>query len=291
MQLVAFDYNFIPNIENSTEFSIYYKPITRIPADWYQECLNTAKYISSLADKPIAIAFSGGIDSEVVCRSFLSSNIPFTPIIFKHVDNANYHDITYALQFCNKNNLKPIILDFDVDEFLNEKIPKYIEQGYKNAHIFRYVQLFYLEIFSNMNFCGVLGGGEQIYCTANKQVSIKYDKGMLNSLEWIKEKNLCHFPYFFQTTPEIVAAYLKTDLINMLVQDERYFKEDLMYSVEKILVYHYYWQDMKKRPKFNGYENCSKKTFPVNSLLKEQYSTSNLFISVSTIKEQLQIES
>lgn len=77
----------------------------------------------------IILYLSGGLDSEFLGNVLLSMNKNFTPVIFVWKDSSNkilnFIDIKYAYQFCNKNNLKPVSIDLDLetlwksDEFIN----------------------------------------------------------------------------------------------------------------------------------------------------------------------------
>jgi len=59
-------------------FQISYKPANRKISkdDFYTECINTAKFIRASTDKELIVANSGGLDSEIVCRSFIAAEIP-----------------------------------------------------------------------------------------------------------------------------------------------------------------------------------------------------------------------
>jgi len=56
---------------------------TQEPMSWRQECVRAADLIYQSTDKQIVINFSGGIDSEIICMSFLLAEHPFKVHICK----------------------------------------------------------------------------------------------------------------------------------------------------------------------------------------------------------------
>ncbi len=87
---------------------------------FHSECVRAASLISAQAgQKRILIAMSGGMDSEVVARSFLEAKVPFEAVIFRYENESNLHDIKSAVDFCNSNNLKINFVDINVLEFLD----------------------------------------------------------------------------------------------------------------------------------------------------------------------------
>jgi hypothetical protein len=283
LENIAFDYSY--------PFSIKFKTISRLPKSWDEEVVETARYIKSKTPKPIIIALSGGIDSEVVCRAFLKAGIDFTVVTVKYKDNLNSHDIEYAERFCKKFNIKQTYIDMDPFDFYENGIQKYINEGYKSTNLFRYLQLFLLEIIDNMGGCAILGGGEQIYYDIDNIVQIEHPESLLVSLEWTQNKNSIHFPYFFQTTPELTAAYLNHELIKLLTADPKYYKCEWWpgYSAEKTILYHSVFTDMERRRKFNGFENINKFRNTKQTLLKEKFPVNLVYTPISLLRTQLGI--
>lgn len=67
--------------------------------------------------RPLIIPLSGGVDSECVAISCILGGVPFTPVIMKFAHKFNEFDIKWAFRFCAANNLKPIVLDLDLQSF------------------------------------------------------------------------------------------------------------------------------------------------------------------------------
>lgn len=272
-------------------FNLTYKPITREMDSWMLEIDNTTKNIAKSTTKPIFLCFSGGIDSEVVALSLIKNNIDFTILTVKHTEGTNSHDIHYTYEFCKKHNIKQVIVDLDVTEFFTNGIKDYIQQGYKAIRIFRYLQLFILETVEKMGGCAILCSGEQVYCNIEGEICLNRDLGYMMALEWCKNNNTLHYPYFFEQNSELFASYMKLDLIDYLIKDPTYFTNyiDNM-STEKIIIYHKYWPNMKKRNKYHGFERIHPLKNKMEAELRKLFpEIVPIFFPISKIKQQLGI--
>jgi len=284
MENVAFNYK--------SPMSINFKKISRPIKSWEEEAVSNARYIKSKTDKPIIVALSGGIDSEVVCRSFLRAGIDFSVLTIKHKNNSNEHDITYAEHFCKTFNIKQTIIDGDpFILFGNDNIENYIGHGYIANNIFRYLQLFLLKTIHEMGGCAVLGGGEQLYRNVDDVICLKYTEDFLLTLEWIKNNNTLHFPYFFQTTPEMMSSYLEHELVKLLTSNPKYYRcpENSGFSPEKVIIYHSAFSDMDRRRKYHGFENIVDFRLKQQKMLSDRFPQKILHIPISSIKLELGI--
>lgn len=107
---------------------------------------------------------SGGIDSEFVALAMLDAGIKFTPVIFRWINDQdqvfNIHDILYALDFCDKHNLQPLIRQVNIeklwtnDEFINMAV----ETNINSPHINTYVYMIEMMASEFPNSTHVMGG-------------------------------------------------------------------------------------------------------------------------------------
>lgn len=84
---------------------------------FHGELIRTTKLISRKHKEPMAVFFSGGLDSEIALRSWLESGAPFRPVIIRFNNNLNVDDVNQAIEFCQTTNLTPTILEFDPVKF------------------------------------------------------------------------------------------------------------------------------------------------------------------------------
>lgn len=284
--LVNFDYSY----ENG--FDINFHPLKRNLYNWYDEVYNTSLEIYKSTKKPIYVCFSGGIDSEVIVKTFIKNKIPFKVFIVKHNNSTNDHDIWHAITFCKENKLEFVISRIDFEDFLKNKIFEYAEKGYRAIRIFRYFQLFILEQIESMGGCAVLGSGEQVYCNIDNEICINMEQGHTMSLDWCKNNNTKHYPYYFMHNSELYASYMKLDLIELLLKTPSYFTNhrDNM-STEKMIIYHKFWPEMKRRNKFHGFEKILEIKNDTESKLRMMFpDIVPKFFPINKIKEQMNLK-
>jgi hypothetical protein len=275
------------------KFNIRFNPISRPLGTWRDEVIANAQYIRSMTDRDIAVALSGGIDGEVVCRAFLAANIHFKVLTVKHTAKTNDHDTRYADKFCREHDLEQIILDLDTEQFFTIDKERFVERGYHAHNLFRYLQLYIMSSAEDRGLTAVLGGGEQIYNAGGNEIYVKYHPDFTNSLRWCTDNQALHFPYFFQTTPEVTAAYIKHPLIKFMSQNPRYFESySERYSAEKTLVYHEAWPEMERRTKFHGFEHLLEMYSREHKKMVERFPDvgNRITIPLSQVKQQLNIE-
>ena len=272
--------------------SIVFDKIKRTPQSWREEILSTAKQISDNTDRPIVVSLSGGIDSEIIAKAFLELDIPFSAISFKHISNANNHDIQFAERFCKNNNIVHMIEEFSFEDFLFNKIEDYIKQGYRSTNIFRYLQIMILEYVEKVGGYAVMGAGNQLFFTANDRICTRYSTDLTVTTNWCKNNSTQHTPYFWMHNSELYASYMQEPLINHLLTDPNYFKTPLLNgaSLEKQIVYHAYWENMERRRKFSGFENVLALRIRKQKELSERFPEIDMLdIPVNIIKRQLGI--
>jgi hypothetical protein len=282
--------NFEYSCENNN-FNVIFKPVTREIDSWPSEIDNTAKLIAKETNKPLFLGLSGGVDSEIIADYLIKNNIPFTALIVKYGDGENFHDFKFAEEYCNKHNIKTYVINLDSVYFYTKTINKYIEKGYRATRIFRYFQLYMLEIVEKMGGCLILGSGEQVYDTIDQEIGMYFEPGYMLPFEWCKKNNTTHYPCFFMHNPEIYAAYMKIDLIKFLLQRPSFFvsSSDNM-SVEKTMIYQRYWPNMIRRNKFHGYEKMIDLKNQIEDNLRKLFpDVKPKFFSIKHIKEQLNI--
>src|SRR5262245_16344034 len=133
----AFEYG-LPS--EDVPFQLRFTAIRREPKPWKEEVYATARTIASTAGKPNWGAFSGGIDSEFVCRAFFDQGIHFSVLTLEHAGGTNRHDIKYAIKWCRERGVEQRVMPIDMRRFLEDDVPKYAED-YIASQPFRYLQI------------------------------------------------------------------------------------------------------------------------------------------------------
>jgi hypothetical protein len=279
--------------EKNNTFDMQFKKVTRPVGSFKEEAIRTAQYIQEHTDKPIYIAAGGGIDSELVCRAFMDAEIDFTVFTVKMINNLNHFDIKAANAFCEKHSLKQVTVELNPHDFFRNDIQKFIDAGYHSTGIYRYYQMYILEAINNLGGCCVFGAGETNYHNIDGEIKLPYKTELLSVLQWIKDSNNTHFARFFETTPEMSAAYHQDKLISFLSQDPMYFCNPhiLNFQPEKIILYHHHYPDMPRRYKYIGMEGIFplKKEVETNKLKPMFDHFLSIYIPLKTVKNQLGI--
>jgi len=207
----------------------------------------------------------------------------------KFNDDFNTQDISWAFKFCTENKITPIVLDVDILGFMSQGTRSYIDQGYKSHEVFRYLQLWLMEQAGQQGYSLVMGGREEAISRYKKRPAIRYDLGHIMSHEWNQATGNHHYPSFFETTPELMSAYLDSPVLKLICQDVNYFVSNpIGSSPEKILEFHRAWPEMKRRSKMNGFERLHHIKDKHQDLLKlHMPELIDLYIPVAKIRQQL----
>lgn len=237
---------------------IKFRPCTRPILSWREELSVAAKQnVAYAGGRPIYIMFSGGMDSEIVCRTFKELDIPFTALTYEYYNGANNdHDTYYAREWCANNGVEHLIRKIDIKEFVLNKIPTYMERGYGMSNIYRYMKLEYIE------HCEQELGGYCIQCDGTFTTYKSTLDGEIRAWwrlsdvsggpRWCKENSKLHNTHFFYTSPETAASYL----IHPIVKSQVFETNEHCHRVKK-QVYFTEFPDIAERPKYGGYEELN----------------------------------
>lgn len=150
-------------------------------------------------DKPLYLAMSGGIDSELVARILYQNQIPFTPVILK-IDKINELESWYAEYWCYQRNLTPVILNYTVEEYTDS-----LTKCFPTLHTLKnYYQtpilLIYDYVYRAGGYCLYAAGDINLndklfYCESLDFISNIVDIGN-------------HPTSFFMYTPELAWSYV-----------------------------------------------------------------------------------
>jgi hypothetical protein len=163
---------------------------------------NAKLLYSTFNDRPLYLSLSGGLDSELVARTFVRCRIPFTPIILK-IDDINYAESWYAEYWCRQNNITPIRLNLTVDEYYTNILRKYTKELH-NTHILGIaISLYIADYVSALGGYFVNGTGDinynfeekKFYCEMVDFPTDVYRPGQ-------------HPSSFFMYTPEVALSYI-----------------------------------------------------------------------------------
>jgi len=253
-------------------WNVEYGRCKRDPYNFRNECIKAAKLIREDNDKKIFILMSGGVDSEIVVRSFIDAGIPITSIIGRYNHDLNQHDIRYAIEFCKAYGVDFEIVDIDIYEFWRTKLQNYAA---KTMCVSPQLPVI-MYISDQVDGYTIIGSGETFL--------VRDDDGQTWSL-WEKEKIASWYrhyivnnkegaPGFFQYTPEIMLSYVTDTGIVDILEDPSYSSS----YYAKLNVYNKYW-NLKQREIFTGFENYGKLDYQVyRPFLEKEFGDSDQIV-------------
>ncbi len=244
---------------NNSTFDFKLRPVSRTPNNWKTELELAAKEYLKF-NKPLYLAMSGGIDSEVAAISFLTAGVPFTPLIIKYeIDGEVYndHDIKYAIKFCKKHKLTPLIHSTNPEELVRMAKRKTYSKYKQIAGIFMYAQIYMINLVESMGGMFVGGGGEQDW-RYSSELELCLRSSYLTGCHYIYDNNLQHWPFFHQTTPELIRSYINIPLVKKAFQNPKDFRIRNRAGEVKIEAYHKVFPELERRKKYHGYEQFDK---------------------------------
>ena len=102
-----------------TPYQFTYKP-------FLESCKEQALLLSEKYDK-LYVAYSGGLDSELVLKVFHEQNLPITPILVE--TPYNQEESTWAKNFCDDRNIQLEILSYTGEQFVDELKKRTLDIG------------------------------------------------------------------------------------------------------------------------------------------------------------------
>lgn len=241
---------------NEREFRISFKTVSREPRSWKEELFASAHTIANEADKPIMLALSGGMDSEIMARSFFEQGINFSAFTFEHVGGGNRDDVERARAWCFQYGVPHRIIPFDVKRFLTTDIDAYMQAGYITGSPYRYLQLRLLEEAERMGGYGVLGNGKLNFHPGNGPDGpcVRLGTPFSAPFEWLKKNATVHQPFFLMSTAELVLSYIRIPFVAGAIQTPHAFENPVNNLSLRRFVYQTDWSDIVSRHQFRGFE-------------------------------------
>jgi len=206
------------------------------------------------------VYFSGGLDSELVLRSYLDIGTDPIVNIFRFENHINEYDVSYAIVICETLGVKYNIIDFNVTKFFEHDA----EAISSIAQIDRPRGLPQLKFLDYTEGFAVLGIGDPRWTRSIKDNSPWILLDQEHDTGWDKyiiHKDIPAIAQWFKWTPELVLAYTELDWFKNLVINNKWTGREGVTST-KIIGYREAYPDLLQRDKKTGME-------PIDSLINE----------------------
>ena len=245
---------------NNSQFKLLINKKVTTPIPTYKDALfNNARLMRDMYNEPFDVCLSGGIDSEVIVRTFNSLGIKFNTFIFRLEDNLNVQDVADAIDICTELNLNYKIIDFNLRSFFeNDALATFDRHPYTVLE--RLPRLKWIDYLDNIP---VFGDGEPYW---KRQYESDYSIKSPWKFVFAEESQYSNSFYardigrkviseWYEYTPEIILSYHRAPLIKQLLNDEIYGKLSCYSSRAEL--HRNIWPNIKNKQKLVGYEGKS----------------------------------
>lgn len=247
-------------------FKCHFDPLPKTFDNLYVESCRAAEEIYANRQGPLHLFYSGGIDSEFMLSVFLSLGIDVTPVILQLQPHYNDHDTDYAFKYCKDNDLAPMIIDLDFDQFVNsgkivEYAVKYRSDKYHNSAL-----MFAIEHVDGTILCG--GCEPYIKKTADSKWIFEFSEYEWCFSRLFVEQGIAGTPNFNCWTNEMNTSFLADPRMIDLAHNRVPGK--LGSRSSKHIVYNRNNDfNLVERPKLHGYELIEKSPIFQHEAFKE----------------------
>lgn len=248
--------------------------VTRPRMSWRDECLFSAKRIVEKYGDKVSLLFSGGLDSEVMLRSFVANGSLPNVVIVRFANYLNHHDLNYATQVCEQLQITPNFLDIDIEKFWQEEVFKYTDPIQLTSPQIAVI----LWAIEQIDGVACVGAGEnflqreygkETFYDVESEVSLGFYR-------WFIHKNKPGIPAFFQYTPEQMYSFLEDEVVNDMLKNAK-SKKFMSTSKVKYDLYKKHF-DLKPRASMTGFELLMDHDKNIRQQLEDRYlGASSLF--------------
>lgn len=244
------------------EFKCSYGRASYIPTSFKTECEKTAEAVAKKANscgrKP-TILLSGGLDSEVLVKSFLGAGIDFDLVTFRYLEKLNGHELVYTEKFCAAHGLKTKYLDIDIVSWVRSKEAK---DFFVQNKCYHFGMVPHMKLVCQVWEAGgypIVGAQEVVLERINDAwCYVEYEHDMV----WYRlaeARGIQGTVGFFQSRAELqLASLIDPRTVKLASGTDRAANFLLKTSREvKYNMYFDHWPDLVRRPKFHGAERVS----------------------------------
>lgn len=240
----------------------------KIDIDYYKktnfnlELIRIADLVYKDFGKNFALFLSGGTDSEIVARNFLSIGIKPTCFTIKFKNDYNIDDVNAAIEIAKELDLPHHLIEFDVKEFF------YSGNALEFGGELQCSQITYLTVYyciKKLGLPSIMGGELLLRRNINTVPSSWYycfrENEDASAMRFSKKYNLPLVNEWFSYTPEVMLNYLENKDIKNLVGNKHNYKLSSVSSKNQILKS--LIPEIKLRIKTHGFEKLLAFNFEV----------------------------
>ena len=207
-----------------------------------------ASHMKDSTPEKFDVLFSGGIDSEVILRTFKDLGISHNTFIFRYEDNLNASDVNYAVTFCEALSIPYKIIDLNLKKFFETEAIDFFNKTYAP----RAPRLVHCKFFDFLDNIPVMGDGDPYWKKLETGWKLNLgEDGHCSTVytSTIGRKSICDW---YEYSPEILTAFCNHTVIQDLINDKLEGKQSSYSS--RWLMYKEIWPEITYRQKLTGFE-------------------------------------
>ena len=257
------------NKELRTIYTKMDRPLLSFKEELIEAAKSTLDHYSGL--KP-CIFFSGGVDSEIILRSYIAIGSNPKVYIVRYEDDLNIYDVSYAVTVCSILNIDYTIIDFNLKKFYENDA----EQVSEDAQIDRPRMLPHLKFTDCADGLIIVGHSDVRWYRTDDDYT-KKGTWLMQDFEHdvgCDKYNILHnrpaIYQWFKWSPGLVLGYTNLTWFKKLVNDEYYGK--LGINSTKIIGFREMYPDIIERKKQTGFEKIDELVSEIENVLKIKYT-------------------
>ena len=225
----------------------------------YKDALyNNAKIMRDSFSEPFDVLLSGGIDSEVVVRTFKDLGIKHNTFIFRLENDYNIRDINDAVAICQQINIPYKIIDFNLQHFFEQDALYYFNKSFV-PRAGRLPRLKWIEYLDNIPvFCD----GEPYWkrplgedYAHKSEWQLQLEEGAYSSSIYGQNIDRIVIGDWYEYTPEIILSHMQHSTTQKLLKDQLPGKLSSWSS--RYTMHQEIWPEIEIRKKLVGYEGLT----------------------------------
>lgn len=233
-------------------FDIKFKKTIDRPVKTYrEELLSNAQATRDAFSEPFDLMLSGGVDSEIILRCYLELKIPVNVFIFKYEDDINFVDFNNALTLCKTLNVKPTIVDFNLQHFIENEAHDFWKISLTKT-LKRTINMKMITYLDNIPIMGdglcansntmVLENGIWKYCVPEQH---------FGQTIYCKYINRPMITLWYMYSPEVLLSFINSPIIKKFEEGKLMLPS---FNQLKYINLRRYWP-INIRPKITGFES------------------------------------
>ncbi|MBK9294001.1 MAG: hypothetical protein IPM57_06080 [Oligoflexia bacterium] len=222
--------------------------------DFRNECVRVARKIYKKYGDCIWLCLSGGVDSEIVVRSFIESKLPFKVAILRFNADLNIHDISWAVSFCEANNIEYKLFNLNVCKYFINKYSKYSKE--LGFDFLSPTSFWLIQKINKLGGVAVSGAGEPSVTVKHRQLCI-VDDVRDYGLDILCKKRKLRYISFYRWDKKLFKSFYSDSVTNIYFENHSKGKISL-FGYKKLLYGKYFAP--KGRVKLHGYEKLVQKS-------------------------------